>query len=312
MYKEQIPWIEGTPLGLKIRKAKFIPLHLHEDIIEIIFCLQGSIKFDYAYEQFTLHEGEFVSVDKDAHYLHSGEDAVCVSYYIDLKWFREKYPYITNLLFVCEYCADSETPKRECHDRLKGILIALLFYLGSREEIDDECREVITKSVGEIVDLFVNQFDIIFFYDPHMELSPELMERHREFSSFLQTHSGERLTLKDLADEFHLAESYISEFLRKVDVGFRGSLGYMRAYRSEKFLLSTDITITEISELCGFSDPKYYYEAFKKWYHCTPRQFRKSFKDKMEGDAEESALKISDVHDLLDELMTDHYLELFL
>ena len=312
MYQETIPWIEGTPLGLKIRSIEFVPPHMHEDIIEIIFCLKGSVKFNYEYEQFTLHEGEFISADKDAHYLYAGRDDLCVSFYIDLSWFKERYPFITSMLFVCEYTRDSVTPKRPCHDQLKGILISLLFFMGNSAKGGKDFHGVIIASVEKIVDLFINCFDIIFFYHPSLILKPELLERSHNITHYLQLHYWEKITLETLSKEFHLTTSYVSEFMRKVSIGFGNCLGYIRAYRSEKLLLSTNMNITEISEACGFSGPKYYYEAFREWYHCTPRQFRKSYTDKMNCPCLEKELSIQEAFGALDHLMRHHYMDLFL
>ena len=312
MYQEKIPWIEGTPLGLKIREIEFVPPHMHEDIIEIIFCLKGSVKFNYEYEQFTLHEGEFISVDKDAHYLYAGKDDICVSFYIDLTWFKERYPFITSFLSVCEYTLDSPTPRRPCHDRLKGILIALLLFIGNSDKDSKDSQKVIISSAEKIVDLFIDSFDIVFFYFPTLILKPELIERHHNITHYMQLHCTEKLTLGTLSEEFHLTKSYISEFMRKVNIGFEKCLGYMRAYRSEKLLLSTDMNITDISEACGFSDPKYYYDVFRDWYHCTPRQFRKSYTDKMNSPCLEKELKIRDAFNELDNLMLHHYMDVFL
>lgn len=312
MYHETIPWIEGTPLGLKIRSIEFVPPHMHDDIIEIIFCLKGSVKFNYEYEQFTLHEGEFISADKDAHYLYEGQDDICVSFYIDLTWFQERYPYITSQLFVCEYAQDSITPRRMCHDRLKGILTALLFFMGNNDKDSKNYQQVIISSVEKIVDLFISSFDIIFFYNPLLVLKPELIERHHYITHYLQLHYWEKITLETLSKEFHLTTSYVSEFMRKVSLGFGNCLGYIRAYRSEKLLLSTNMNITEISESCGFSDPKYYYDVFREWYRCTPRQFRKSYADKMKSPCLENELNIRQVFEALDNLMLQHYMDMFL
>jgi AraC-like DNA-binding protein len=312
MYQEEIPWIEGTPLGLKIRKIEFVPPHMHEDILEIIFCLKGSVKFNYEYEEFTLHEGEFISADKDAHYLYTGKDDICVSFYIDLNWFKNRYPFITSLLFVCEYTKDSITPKRPCHDKLKGILIALLFFMGTSEASDANFKRVITSNVEKIVDLFIDCFDIIFFYEPTLILKPDLMERHHNIHHYMQLNCTEKISLNTMSEEFHLTTSYISEFLRNVNIGFRSCLGYMRAYRSEKLLLATNMNITDISVACGFSDPKYYYDVFKKWYRCTPRQFRKSYLDKMNQPCIEAELNIQDAFSELNDLMLHHYMSLFL
>ncbi|MEA4923640.1 MAG: AraC family transcriptional regulator [Eubacteriaceae bacterium] len=312
MYTEEIPWIEGTPLGLKIREVESVPPHMHENIIEIIFCLKGSVKFDYEYEQFTLHAGEFISVDKDAHYLYNGEDDICVSFYIDLEWFKEKYPFVTSTLFVCEFCKESITPHRDAHNRLKGMLLALLYYLGNYGKADELFKETLISGTEKIVDLFVAAFDIVFFYRPGLKVKPELLERYREMNHYIQTNSEDKISLNTMAEEFHLTEAYVSEFFRYYSIGFRKCLGYNRTYKSEKYLLATDMNINEISENCGFSDPKYYYSAFKEWYKCTPKQFRDSYREKMDRPCKENVSDVAGAFKFINSLILKHYMNLFL
>jgi AraC-type DNA-binding domain-containing proteins len=313
-YKEEIPWVKNTPLGIRIRDIEFVPTHIHENIVEIIFCLKGSVKFVYGFEEFNLSAGEFISVDKDAHFLCRGEeDNICVSFYINLEWFLKKYPYITSLLFVCEATKESSRPyPTYYHKQMRGTLIAILFYLATHENANKEFQDTLIKGAERIVDLLVNHFDLAFYYYPDLVLKKEVMERNRNMMVYLQAHSTEKITLEGMAHDFNLTKSYISEFLRTFEIGFRKLLSYIRANNSEKLLLTTDMNIMDISESCGFSDSKYYYSAFKEWYKCTPRQFRKIYRNKMTEEDSAREVHLSDVLDLVNEMILEHYLDLFL
>lgn len=313
-FQEKISWIPDTPVGIRILNIAFVPTHIHENIVEIILCLQGSVKFCYGYEEFTLSEGEFITVDKDAHYLFNDNNHnICVSFYINLEWFLEKYPYITSLLFVCEATKGGSRPyPTYYHKQLKGILIAILVYHLKHEYNDKEFINTIINGAERIIDILINHFEIVYFYNPDLVLKKELMERNHEVMVYLRNHSDEKITLDSMARDFNLTPSYVSEFLRTFDIGFRKTLSYIRANKSEKLLLASDMNITDISEACGFSDPKYYYSAFKKWYKCTPLQFRKNYRNKMFGKASENELKKEDLLGILNDRMLDHFVDLFL
>lgn len=313
-YHERISWIKNTPLGITIRNIEFVPTHMHENIVEIIFCLKGSVKFSYGYEEFTLSAGEFISVDKDAHYLFDdSKDNICISFFINLEWYLEKYPYITSLLFVCEATKESSRPyPTYYHEQIRGILIALLFYLSNHKNLDGNDEDTIISGAGRIVDILINHFDITYFYNPNLILKKELVERNHSMMAYLQAHSTEKITLDSMENEFNLSKAYISEFLRTFEIGFRKSLSYIRANNSEKLLLTTEMNIMDISEACGFSNPKYYYNAFKEWYKCTPRQFRKIYRNKMAEKGSERELNIEEALESLNKMLLKHYLELFL
>jgi len=313
-YEEQISWFPNTPLGILARRVGVIPAHVHEKLIEIVFCLQGEVKFSYGYEEFLLQPGEFVTVDKDAHFL-SAENAqnLVVSIYIDLTWFQPKYPYITDLLFVCEATRHSDGPYPTVyHNQMKGLLIALLQYKAQHDTKDADYTKTLVDCCGHIVDMLMNRFDITYFYHPNLFEKPELMERNRQIQGYLQEHYTESVTLEDLATHFGLTKSYVSEFMRNYEIGFRRSLSYIRANNSEKLLLHTDLNIVQISEACGFSDPKYYYSAFKDWYKCTPKQFRTIYWNKMNQENAETVIPLHEIKPLLHELVMGHYLEYFL
>ena len=55
---------------------------------------------------------------------------------------------------------------------------------------------------------------------------------------------------------------------------------------------------------------KYYYSAFKRWYRCTPKQFRDQYGRTSEQKI--TYLKLEDTAELLDRMMTAHYMETYL
>ena len=301
--------VGGTPLSIGVYSVEKAPTKINEKgILEIIFCLKGSVKFSYAYEEFTLHAGEYISVDRDAYYLYDGQDNMCVSLCFDLLRYEDEYPFISNNLFVCEGLEETSLPfPTPEHERLKGMMIALLRFI---REGGDETK--VSEVTGKIVDLFIKHFDIFFFHSGEKfgEKGGEMLMRLHEINDYLHKHIKEKITVGDIAAQLNFTEGYMSEYMRKASVGFRGMLSYIRANASESLLLNTDKTILEISEECGFSDVKYYYSAFKRWYNCTPKQFRDQY-----GRASEEKLRyfeLDDISDLIDDLMKQHYMQMYM
>ncbi len=316
--------IGDTPLSVSVYSVEKAPTKINENgTLEIIFCLKGSVRFSYAYEEFTLHAGEYISVDRDAYYLYDGKDNMCVSFYFDLTRYEDKYPFIRNNLFVCEGFAESDMPFPTAeHQQLKGMLIAMLRFISEKNENSRSNEKggssenggfaKIEETTGRIVDLFINHFDIFFFHAGELpgRDNTDTLERLHEVNDYMYKHMKEKITVGDLAAHMNFTEGYMSEYLRKISVGFRSMLSYIRASISERLLLQTDKTILEISEEVGFSDVKYYYSAFRKWYNCTPRQFREQY-----GRASEEKLvyyRLSDISGLIDETMKTHYMETYM
>ena len=99
----KIEWIEGTPVGISVYSVKNTSTIMLDDMLEIIYCLKGSVSFSYSYDNVCMTEGEFISVDKDAYYLYDGIDNVCISLYFDLKNSRIS---IHILCLCCFYVKD--------------------------------------------------------------------------------------------------------------------------------------------------------------------------------------------------------------
>lgn len=304
---ENIKKIGNTPLSISVYSVENTATRMHKKgTLEIIFCLKGSVKFAYYYEEFTLHAGEYISVDKDAYYLFDGKDNICVSFYIDLCRYNTKYPFIQSIFFVCEGLEENiKKYPAEKHNILKGKLIALMKHI-----VNNGDYETIDKMTGKIVDLFVHTFDMFFYHNMDFDVNLNTLERVHHIYYWLDVHMKERVKLSDLAEELGLSETYLSKYISRLALGFREMLAYMRANESERYLLFSDKNIMEISEECGFSDVKYYYEAFKKWYGCTPKQFRVNYTRTLEEKI--TYMEIDDIDGLLNCALKQHYMDIFL
>lgn len=226
--------------------------------------------------------------------------------------YEKQYPFITSTYFVCEGLKNGTMhyPTKH-HDQLRGMLISLLKYINNPHRSHQEYINTINIVVEKMVKLFINHFNIAFFYTGGTDIKEDMMERFHHINMYLYNNSNKEITINDIARKFNLSEGYTSEYLRKIIGGFRSILGYFRANESVKYLLTTDKTILEISERCGFSDVKYYYSAFKKWYKCTPKQYREKYGNATKKD-NIRYYKLIDIQKQLDEAIVTHYLDIYI
>lgn len=298
--------IGNTPLSINIYLVNQTATKLHNaGTLEIIFCLKGSVKFSYAYEEFTLHAGDFITVDRDAYYLYDGRDNLCVSFYLDMSRYEQKYKGISRRLFICEGIEGHKVPELAGdYDKLKGLMITALKHLSKGSS-----QEIISGCIDEIIDVLHSSFDILCYHAGKSIKNDEVLERIYSAAWYMYEHQKENIAVKDVAKKLGLTENYVSKYFSKNALGFRKTLSYLRASESEWYLLNTDKSIMEISEECGFSDVKYYYAAFKEWYKCTPKQFRERYRNENKEDIK--MLTIDSVKDILDAMLIDHYMQLF-
>ena len=95
---------------------------------------------------------------------------------------------------------------------------------------------------------------------------------------YLQEHLDRDISLSLLAEEFHLNPQYISQlFKSEIGVNFLAYLTNIRMEQAKKLLLSTDLSIAEVSERSGYGDYRVFTKVFKKSEGVTPSQYRRDF-----------------------------------
>ena len=95
---------------------------------------------------------------------------------------------------------------------------------------------------------------------------------------FLQEHLAEEISLSVLAEEFHLSAQYISQlFKSEIGVNFLAYLTNIRMEKAKKLLLTTALSIADISAQCGYGDYRVFTKVFKKSEGITPSQYRRDF-----------------------------------
>ncbi|PWW25474.1 AraC family two component transcriptional regulator [Cytobacillus oceanisediminis] len=92
----------------------------------------------------------------------------------------------------------------------------------------------------------------------------------------IQKEYSEKLTLNYLASKIHINSAYLSrKFHEEVGMGFSEYLNEFRLKQAQKMLIeSPDLSISAISEKCGFNSQHYFSQIFRKMTGQSPRDYR--------------------------------------
>lgn len=102
--------------------------------------------------------------------------------------------------------------------------------------------------------------------------------RTTQMLEYIQTHYSENITLEMIARSVDLGER---ECLRcfKRTIG-ESPIQYLLKYRlmqsASMLLTKPSADIAEIAAACGFDYPSYYSKQFKRFYQCTPKDYRQN------------------------------------
>ena len=110
--------------------------------------------------------------------------------------------------------------------------------------------------------------------------APQMVSGNRQCAAvkrYIDLHFKEPLTLEQLAEEAHMNKYYLSHaFKREYGVS---PINYMITRRIEesKYLLAeTDLSMSQISQLLGFSSLSYFSQVFRRSQNISPMEYRQT------------------------------------
>lgn len=185
-----------------------------------------------------------------------------VMLYISSDWFVELgYPF-----FDYHYTANLIESSYE----LKCILLSL-----AQQYLEDKTiNENNSSKIKDVVKIIAKEANINkqiaqnqYNYDYYGDLKEELQ--------YIYNHAYERLTLKDIANELFISKSNLSsQFRLSMGMGFKKYVDTLKIAKSIEVLLTTDDTISMISDKLGFTNSSTYSKMFKSYMGVTPNDYR--------------------------------------
>lgn len=252
--------------------ADMIPWHWHEEL-EIIYLKTGALKLQIPSMEYTLRCGNLAILNSGLlHYL-TGE------------------PYGELQSFVFSPFLLTGTSTSSFYQKyLHPLIVCPGFQL---LQTDDSCLKEAFQIAFDAVlnDSFAYEFTVreqlskimlFCFRELENQLfvqnSPQNSDALRisKMLEYIQVHYAESVTLRAVSGAAGLGER---ECLRCFKRTIKESpIQYLLKYRlmqsCEMLLSSPSLSIAEIASACGFDHPSYYSQQFKRFYQCTPREYR--------------------------------------
>jgi len=112
--------------------------------------------------------------------------------------------------------------------------------------------------------------------------SPQVIPDNRQCAAvkrYIDLHFKESLTLDQLAEEAHMSKYYLSHaFKREYGVSPINYMTHKRIEESKYLLAETDLSLSQIAHLLGFSSLSYFSQVFRRTQSVTPLEYRHSTK----------------------------------
>ena len=258
-------------------EGKNVPIHWHNDL-EINLIREGDTVFQVYQKSYRVRTGEGFLLNRNVPHSCSSPGNEHVRYStilvrpdflygdfgsdVERKCFQ---PFLQNSAIPCIYLTGFDENGKEILQKLNQV-----------EEAFDRkrfCYEL--KIKGLLCEAFA-----MILYGHRQELTKfvpanlQELERLEKMLNYLNMHFTEVISLQDLADQVHLSREVCCRLFKKMTG--KTITGYLEEYRVNKsfsLVQSGQYSMTQITEMVGFSNPSRFASAFRKRFGCNPGEY---------------------------------------
>ena len=258
-------------------EGKNVPIHWHNDL-EINLIREGEAVFQVYQKSYRVRTGEGFLLNRNVPHSCSSPGNEHVRYStilvrpdflygdfgsdVERKCFQ---PFLQNSAIPCIYLTGFDENGKEILQKLNQV-----------EEAFDRkrfCYEL--KIKGLLCEAFA-----MILYGHRQELKKfvpanlQELERLEKMLNYLNMHFTEVISLQDLADQVHLSREVCCRLFKKMTG--KTITGYLEEYRVNKsfsLVQSGQYSMTQITEMVGFSNPSRFASAFRKRFGCNPGEY---------------------------------------
>ena len=248
-----------------------MPMHWHRET-EILRIRSGSLRLYIDDREILAQAGDLLVIGEGV--IHGGDPEACV---YECIVFDPK-----PVLMYVEACKRAVAPVlnrnifiRSDVFRTDGAFEATLNRLYKCGE--DGITGIELKIMGELFAFFARLSEYMDGdrIDVFYTRSGQKAEQLKPALEYIETHYGQNITLDELARLTGLSAKYFCRYFKAIV--HRSPIDYLNYYRIEcasYFLISSDMTVAEIAQHCGYNDSSFFIKQFKKYKGTTPKQYR--------------------------------------
>ena len=281
MLPEQVKYLESFPFSIGFSNVIHELPHYHEEM-EVVLVLKGSTNYKVFQQTHFLKEGDVLIIDtEDLHYIYdSSPDILMLTMHLNLEYFDDLYPEIDYMIFASSaHDREATHPQQENEiNAIKTIMAELMMLSADSTHNND----TIMDRLHRFIYIITNHFQS-FFIDEHEFISSDNaaskidLSRLYRIIKYIYYNYDKKITLNDIAKLEHLSPYYISHMIKSTSgLNFQNFLSYMRMEFAAKSLADKTMTLTQISESCGFSSLAYMNKCFREWHGVTASEYQKS------------------------------------
>ena len=257
---------------------KTIPWHWHTEL-EINCIEQGALQFQTPEQTLIAHRGEVVFVNSGVLHTCQAVGTMPCQYYtniFDMHFLSGMY----NSLLEEKYFLPVSRNNALQLWQIKPDSLPHIEMISAEMKAIELCRQ---EPEGYEFDLRTKLCD---FWRLLLKDTTEIRSKARHHSNadteriktmmaFIHENYGNKVSLEEIAASANISTRECSRcFRRCIDSSPNEYLTQYRLREAIKLLVESDLSVLEISEVCGFSSASYFTKTFREAMRCTPKEYR--------------------------------------
>jgi len=221
------------------------------DFYELTLVLSGSMTYYSNEKKIVLEKGDAVFLSPGI--TRRREESKNPVHYISFNFLPN-----SNIVFPFE-----EHLKNVVNDDIRKIIsVYHLKRLSHKYHSIEKCQNILNYILLEIIDMqsFASKNDHVI-----------------NILKYIDEHITEKISLKDIAKEFHMSNEYTSYIFKK-ETGKQLTkyINEQKTLLAKKLILNEGMSLTELSFHLGFENYDYFSKTFKKYAGVSPSQFKRN------------------------------------
>ena len=253
MLYETIAFPDNAPLQCSIVEVEEYPFHMHDDVLEIMFALEGSFELTVVNNVLDMKAGDiYVSCPRELHrlcaYPHTRGTVMLL--HINVEAYRAEFPDLRTYQFANSALENNTAGIQMLGSYLKKQLPRLLDRTGT--------ETAAYREVGEkILNTLIKEFQCYYLGSGFPEFNNaykgnELqLRRIRRITDYIYRNYNKPIRIEDVAAMEHISANHLTNILKNgCGVGFRTFLNMARVEKSAAMLLEGGKGLQTIAYEC--------------------------------------------------------------
>jgi len=161
------------------------------------------------------------------------------------------------------------------------------FYIRGRKDVDDVCRQMVSAVTGKRISILklrtlellmlIDDSEFVCCNNKPVYISRKNAQLAKDVRTLITNDLSCRMTLRHLSEELNASQTAIKNAFKSVyGESIREHLKSIRLQEAQRLLQDTDLPVSEVAEMVGYSNPGHFSVAFRERYALTPGNYKRA------------------------------------